>query len=79
MAQWVKGPALSLLWLGYLLWCGFGPWPGNFHMLQAWPKKGKENQNKTNNNQYSPKETQKLMLFQKFPGGTSKPLQCLQM
>ena len=28
----VKDPALSLLWLG------FDPWPGNFCMLQAWPK-----------------------------------------
>ena len=32
MAQQVKDLALSLL--GY----GFNPWPGNFHMLQAWPK-----------------------------------------
>ena len=28
----VKDPAWSLLWLG------FNPWPGNFHMLQARPK-----------------------------------------
>ena len=27
MAQWVKDPVLSLLWLGLLLWCGFHPWP----------------------------------------------------
>ena len=31
----VKDPALSLLWLG------LNPWPGNFHLLQAWPKKKK--------------------------------------
>ena len=29
----VKDPALSLLWLG------FNPWPWNFHMPWAWPKK----------------------------------------
>lgn len=29
MAQWVKDPALLLLWYK------FEPWPGNFHMLQA--------------------------------------------
>ena len=28
----VKDPALSLLWLGWLLWYRFNPWPGNFHM-----------------------------------------------
>ena len=26
----VKDVALSLLWLGSLLWHGFDPWPGNF-------------------------------------------------
>ena len=29
VAQWVKDPALSLLWLWLLLWQGFNPWPGN--------------------------------------------------
>ena len=29
----VKDLALSPLWLR------FNPWPGNFHMLQEWPKK----------------------------------------
>ena len=29
MAQWVKDPPLALLWHG------FDPWPGNFHMPQA--------------------------------------------
>ena len=34
----VKDSKLSQLWLG------FNPWPGNFGMLQAWPKEkiGKE-------------------------------------
>ena len=27
MAQKVKDPALSLQWLGSLLWHGFNPWP----------------------------------------------------
>ena len=38
VVEWVKGPALSLKRLGLLLWHGFYPWPGNFHMLWAWPK-----------------------------------------
>ena len=33
VAQQVKALALSLLWYE------FDPWPGNFHMLQVWPKK----------------------------------------
>ena len=32
MAQWVKDPALSLLWPGFI------PWLGNFHMPWAQPK-----------------------------------------
>ena len=39
MVQCVKNLALSLQWLGLLLWCGFDPWPKNFHMPQAQPKK----------------------------------------
>ena len=39
MAQLVKDPALSLQRLGSMLWHMFSPWPGNFHMPQAWPKK----------------------------------------
>ena len=42
MAQQVKGPALSLLWLRLLLWLGFDPWPRNFCMLQAGQKKKKK-------------------------------------
>ena len=39
MAQWVKDLALSLLWLGSLLWHKFDPWPWNLHMPWTWPKK----------------------------------------
>ena len=35
MAQWVKDPALSLMWLRSLLWSRFDPWPRNFCMPQA--------------------------------------------
>ena len=41
MAQWVKDLALSLFWLELLLWCWFGSWLGNFHMLWVWQKKKK--------------------------------------
>ena len=37
--QWVNDLALSLLWLGSLLWRGFDPWFRNFCMPQAWQKK----------------------------------------
>ena len=40
VAQWVKDAALSLLWLRPLLWQGFDPWPGNFHM--PWVRRRKE-------------------------------------
>lgn len=39
--------AFSLLWLESLLWCGFDPWSGNLHMLQAWSKKGRKKKKKT--------------------------------
>ena len=39
MVQWVKNPALSLLWLGLQPWCGFNPWPQNFSLPWMWPKK----------------------------------------
>ena len=42
MTQWVKDPALSLQVLRSLLYHGFDPWPGNFHMPQAQPKKGEK-------------------------------------
>ena len=37
VAQQVEDLVLLLLWLRSLLWHGFNPWPGNFHMLQALP------------------------------------------
>ena len=46
MAQPVKDPALSLQWLGSLLWLKFEPWPRNFHMPQATQKKKKNTVNK---------------------------------
>ena len=39
MAQQVKDLALSLLWLGALLWFGFRPWLWNFCKPWVWPKK----------------------------------------
>ena len=39
MAQWVKDPTLSPLWLWLLLWCKFNPWLGNFCMPWMQPKK----------------------------------------
>ena len=42
VAQWLKDPVFSLLWLWLLLWYGFNPWPRNFHMPWAGPKKEKE-------------------------------------
>lgn len=38
MVHQVKDLAVSLLWLR-LLWLGFRPWPWNFHLLWAQPKK----------------------------------------
>ena len=38
--QQVKGPALPLKQLRSLLWHGFNPCLGNFHMPRVWPKKG---------------------------------------
>ena len=38
MAQRVKDLALSLIWLGSLLWRSFDSRPENFHMLQEQPK-----------------------------------------
>ena len=39
VVEGVEDLALSLQQLRSLLWRGFDPWPGNFHMLQLWPKK----------------------------------------
>ena len=35
--QWDKNPVLSLQQLRFLPWHELDPWPGNFHMLPAWP------------------------------------------
>ena len=40
----IKDPALSLQQFGSLLWHGFNPWPGNFHMPWVWPKTNKQNE-----------------------------------
>ena len=42
VAHWDKDLVLSVQCLGLLLWCRLDPCPGNFHMLQAWPKKKKK-------------------------------------
>ena len=42
MVQRVKDPALSLQWLGSLLWREFDPWPGKFYILRMKPKKKKK-------------------------------------
>ena len=39
VAQWAKNPALSLQWLGSLLWCRFDSWPRNFGMQQMQPER----------------------------------------
>ena len=38
LAQQVKDPTLSLLWLGSLLWHSFNSWPESFHMSKALQK-----------------------------------------
>ena len=43
MAQQVKDGALSLLWLGSLLWHRFDPWPRNFNMHQIELRRKKGN------------------------------------
>ena len=42
VAQWVKDLALSLLWLGLLLWHRFNLCPRIFYMSWPWPKKKKK-------------------------------------
>ena len=41
LAQRVKDPALSLQWLGLLLWCGSIPGPGT-SLCHGWGQKGKK-------------------------------------
>ena len=38
VAQWVKDPSLSLLWLRSLLWRRFHPWPSNFYYAMGMAK-----------------------------------------
>ena len=42
MAQQVRDPALSVLWLWLQMWCRFNPWSGKFLMLWVQPKKKEE-------------------------------------
>ena len=42
LAQWVKDPMFSLLWLWLLLWHRFDPWPENIHIPWVWQKKKKK-------------------------------------
>ena len=42
VAQRVRDLAFSLQWFGLLLWHRFGPWLGNVHKPQVWPKKKKK-------------------------------------
>ena len=42
VAQWVKDPALSLQWLGSLLWHGLSPWPRNIYIPRVQPKRGEK-------------------------------------
>ena len=46
MAQRVKDLALSQWQLGLLLWHGFNPLSGNFHMARVWPKRKKKEKKK---------------------------------
>ena len=43
LAQWVKDPALSLLWFGLPLWHEFSPWSGNFYMRWVWANNNNNN------------------------------------
>ena len=65
MAQQVKDLALSLLWLGSWLWCGFYPLPGNFCILWGWPQKPK------------PKKQKPYSLFARLGGRLTTPTQGL--
>ena len=53
MAQWVKDLVPSLQQLGLLLWRRFNPWPKDFHMPQAQPKKTKTEKPQINKEAYA--------------------------
>ena len=46
LTQWVKDPALSLLWLGLLLWLRFNSWPGELPHSSGVAKTGKKKKKK---------------------------------
>ena len=50
-AQQVKDPTLAWQGLKSLLWCGFDPWPGNFHMPHT-AKKEKKKKKRDNDRSY---------------------------
>ena len=50
VVQWVKYLALSFQWPQLLLWHGFDPWLGNFHMPWAQAKKKKKKKKKKKSN-----------------------------
>ena len=57
--QQVKVLALSLQWLGSLMWYGFYYWPKNFHVPQVQPKKKKKKKKKRKKKKRK-KKTEKL-------------------
>ena len=68
MAQWVKDPALTLQWLGSLLWCEFHPWPRNFTCCRRGQKKKKKSrENKTSKNRMQ-SNTEVIVCFWKLLG-----------
>ena len=60
MVQWIKDLALSLQCLGSLLWLGFNPWSGNFHMLQVGEKTPNHNNLPTPNSRHLTTENTKM-------------------
>ena len=54
MLQWVKGAALSLQWLGSLLWRGLNPWPGNSHAMNMETKNTKKLKKKKKKERFTP-------------------------
>ena len=50
MAQKVEDPVLQWQELGLLLWHGFSPWPGNFHMIKSTAKTKTKTKNEKRHN-----------------------------
>ena len=61
MAQWVKDPMLSLQPLRSLLWHGFNPWSGNFHLAWAQSKKQKMKKEKRQEEEEDEEEEEGLV------------------